>query len=211
MTSMGNRGFSLSRPRGKALPKAVESSGRTFPIRPDFWNILRILRMLNDSEIPEWHKPSLLARWFYGREEDLPENGMDLFLDFLLMGEEQAPGTEDPESRICYEFDAPEIYSAFFHAYGMDLLQCQDLHWWQFLALLRGLLRTENALSKKLELRTLDTSRCENPARAEAAKRAVQIPTAISREEQHLQRELEQALLAGGDISNVLKRYQHGD
>ena len=40
---------------------------------------------------------------------------------------------------------------------------------------------------------------------------AVQIPTAISREEQHLQRELEQALLAGGDISNVLKRYQHGD
>ena len=41
-------------------------------------------------------------------------------------------------NEFVFEDDAPYIYSSFMETYGIDLLTAK-LHWWQFLALFRGL------------------------------------------------------------------------
>jgi hypothetical protein len=40
---------------------------------------------------------------------------------------------------IDYELDAGLIYSAFLGQYGIDLMEVEELHWYKFLALLKGL------------------------------------------------------------------------
>lgn len=200
--------FSLSRPFRKALPESVQSDdGSAYPIRPETWNVLRILRMLDDPEIMDEHREGLLLKWFY--PEQVPPDGAALFYRFLRMNEPPSPagGKGAP---FDFEFDFPEIYAAFMSEYGIDLFENRTMHFWRFKALMAGLFRTENALSAKLELRTLDTSKCSNPAEAEAAKRAVQIPTAVSRTEEMASARLEEALMSGVGIEKVLEEMRNG-
>ena len=200
--------FSLSRPLRKALPGSVHSDdGSAYPIRPEAWNVLRILRMLDDPEIMDEHREALLLKWFY--PEQVPPDGAALFYKFLRMNELPQP-TGGKGAAFDLEFDFPEIYAAFMSEYGIDLFESRGMHFWKFKALLTGLFRTENALSAKLELRTLDTSKCENPAAAEAAKRAVQIPTAVSRTEEMASARLEEALMSGVGIEKVLEEMRNG-
>ena len=44
---------------------------------------------------------------------------------------------------IDYELDADYIYAAFFSQYGIDLCEIEHLHWYKFLALLKGLKNDE--------------------------------------------------------------------
>ena len=193
--------FSLSRPNRKVLPDTVQTaSGSVFSIAPGFRNILRILRMLDDPEILASHKPALLQKWFY--TDDAPDDAMTPFYDFLTGGEKSDGRAE---KTFCFEFDAPEIYSAFWQEYGIDLLKT-DLHWYQFRMLLTGCIGGENALARKLRLRNLDTSKYENRAELEQAKSAVQIPTEMGRTEQKLNEAITDALRNGEDISELLKK-----
>lgn len=192
--------FSLSKPNQKVLPDTVIVSGSTFLIRPGYRNILRILRMLDDPELLPSHKPMLLRQWFY--VEDAPDDFLSPFYAFLA-GEQKQDGSNI--QTFCFEFDAPEIYAAFWQEYGMDLLQT-ELHWYQFQILLTGIMGGENAFSRKVRLRTLDTSKYENKAELERAKAAVQIPAVVGRTEQKLHDAITEALISGGDIAGLVRQ-----
>ncbi len=188
--------FSLSRTKKKALPDTVEVDGSVYDIRPGFRNILKILRLQNDPDVLDGHKAELLRRWFFDGEA--PEAWAEAFGHFVRAGDE--PELPAGERDFDYEFDAPEIYASFRQLYGIDLMD-EDLHWWQFRALLGGCFLCRCALSEKIRLRHLDVSKCEDKAAAQRAKDAAAIPDAVGIDERMLTEPVRERL---GNPSRIL-------
>lgn len=192
--------FSLSRTKKKALPDTVEVDGSVYDIRPGFRNILKILRLQNDPDVLDGHKAELLRRWFFDGEA--PEAWAEAFGHFVRAGDE--PELPAGERDFDYEFDAPEIYASFRQLYGIDLMD-EDLHWWQFRALLGGCFLCRCALSEKIRLRHLDVSKCEDKAAAQRAKDAAAIPDAVGIDERLLTEQVRERLLRGESIEDLIR------
>lgn len=192
--------FSLSRTKKKALPDTVEVDGSVYDIRPGFRNILKILRLQNDPDVLDGHKAELLRRWFFDGEA--PEAWAEAFGHFVRAGDE--PELPAGERDFDYEFDAPEIYASFRQLYCIDLMD-EDLHWWQFRALLGGCFLCRCALSEKIRLRHLDVSKCEDKAAAQRAKDAAAIPDAVGIDERLLTEQVRERLLRGESIEDLIR------
>ncbi|MDO4541497.1 MAG: Gp15 family bacteriophage protein [Bacillota bacterium] len=196
--------FTLSKRRVKVLPETVNSAGgSTFSINADYRNILRIFRMIADPDINDRHRGYLLAKWFFEDIAVVPPDYGQIFERFITNGEEHT--SSNGKQVFCYEFDAEEIYSSFLAVYGIDLLDAEYMHWYKFRALLSGLFMCENPLSKKIELRTLDISKCENKTEARKAKEAVQIPQKVGYSDAKLQEKILQALKNGESVTQLLQ------
>lgn len=195
--------FTLSKPLDKALPSAVKADGSVYNIRTDFRVVLRILRMLEDPKIPIRGKKASLCQWFF-RGAEYPRDPYDAFIWFLLCGEEIGRKNSKGHKDYDYEFDAPEIYASFLTLYQIDLTTAR-MHWWQFQALLRGALQVTTPLSEKVSLRKCNPDKCENPAAAREAQRAVQIPVVVSGAEKRRSAELAKRLERGEGIADLLK------
>jgi len=193
--------FSLSYSKGKTFPeRAKDSQGNLFFVDANFRTILKILRLMNDSEVFEQQKILLLLKWFYKdvRPESI-EEALNLFVIFLN-GNKQAGKKEkktESESRkqFDYEFDAEEIYTSFIKEYQIDLYEIDFLHWYKFQMLLLNLSQ-ESPFSQKIKLRFLNLRdyKGENYLKLSRAKRSVQLPVQYSREEAEMLKELEEKL-----------------
>lgn len=87
---------------------------------------------------------------FYTAPEDLladPTRMADAYrhlLEFYLGNDAVTPEKSSGSASVGagpaydYHYDAPYIVAAFQQAYGIDLT-CEQVHWWRFRALLRGL------------------------------------------------------------------------
>lgn len=197
-----NKRFSLSFPLEKALPEALEVEGVSYPIHADFRVILKIYRLLGEPEIAERHKPGMACRMFYAGE--WPPSAYLRLLEWLPLGE---AGQRDPHAPpMDFEFDADVIYASFWQQYALDLLRVEYLHWYSFLALLRGL-GEGTALSARLYTRGRDTTKLKGKDKqsAEIAKRNAQIPKRMSSTEEAMQARVAQALMHGGDVRELLR------
>lgn len=192
--------FTLSREKEKALPTEIKQNGRAFPISSSFRVMLKIFRMLDDPEILEGHKSALLCKWLFPQET--PPDWEAAFKWYAAAGVETERGGGKRE--LDYEFDAPEIYASFMQLYGIDLYEW-ELHWWQFRALLSGCIACSCPLSEKLRLRNLDVSKCEDKAAAQRAKDSAQIPSHVGENERLVTELLQQRLINGEDISDLLR------
>jgi len=195
--------FTLSKQVQDALPLTVEVGGRALPINASFRTILRIFKMLKTTTILDEHKLGFMVSWFFKDLKDMadvnPDTALVAFQKFIACGTEcKNVGSAKPD--YCYEFDAPEILASFRMMYGIDLLRSK-MHWWEFRALLIGVLRADNPLTEKIQLRKTDTSKCANPREAQEAKEAVQIPDEISAEEYMMEQIITAALIKGEDVS----------
>jgi hypothetical protein len=121
------------------LPRAIEISGREYPIRSDFRDCLRIILAFEDNELTVMEKQLVLIDNLYQEcppKDDL-RKALELGLRFLDGGGEgKDEGTSEPAMRL-YSFrkDGDFIYSAFQQTHGIDLEAIEYLHWWKFLAL----------------------------------------------------------------------------
>lgn len=203
--------FSLSS-KTKALPDSVMVSGSAFHVNADFRVILRILRMLDDDDIIERQKPSLIVDWFYGKTKPSDMTAAcKAFLTFLRRGEDvndQDSSIEPP--LMDYEQDASEIQASFVMLYGIDLLEVKFLHWWKFHALLDGAFLGSGPLAEKIRLRTLDPSKYEKPEKIRLAQERVRIDRKVSRVERELQQRLYDVLTGDGDVSAALEALKNG-
>lgn len=190
--------FSLSNKQN--LPTAIDG----YAIWTDFNLILRILRMLNDSEISDADKPMLLRKMFF--KGDAPTDADAAFARFLHKGDNTTlPGGERD---FDYEQDAQEIYSAFWQTYQIDLFNVK-MHWWQFSALFDGLFATENALSSKVRLRHLDDSDGKKKTAIARSKEAAKLREAVSRADKAFEKQIAERLKKGlpiGDLMEEAKR-----
>ena len=116
------------------LPNVVEIDGSPYSVYTDF-------RLWMRFEVE-------VSKLQYGQNIDVSYlfiNEMPARCNLEELLEFSRPKSELPRSRghsdviaLDYELDADYIYSAFLSQYGIDLLEV-DMHWYKFLALLKGL------------------------------------------------------------------------
>ena len=103
-----------------------------------------------------------------------------------------------------FQYDDDYIYAAFLEQYGIDLQDVEDLHWWKFRALFKGL-REDTEIVKIMGYRSIEiTSKMPKEQREFYKKmqsvHALPIPDA----EKEANDLLTEALLHGGDLTGLV-------
>ena len=175
--------FSLSYSVRKAFPTVIYDKDKTaYNINADFRTALKIIRLLDDPDVHEQYKLSMVLKWFYVDgcpRGDIKETlaPIKTFLSYDI--EPQRKRKRKQKQQFCFEFDAEEIYASFLQAYSIDLMRVDFLHWFEFQILL-GTLPSETPFASKVQLRFADTKGLKGEAltKLKKAKAGVQIPAA---------------------------------
>lgn len=118
-----------------ALPNTVEVGGKAYSVYTDFRLWMKFEIALSHMKSGDHIEVGYLFK-----------NEMPLFCPLEELTAFSRP--KDPLPRamgksdvivLDYELDADLIYAAFLGQYGVDLLKVEDMHWYQFLALIKGL------------------------------------------------------------------------
>lgn len=121
----------------KALPNTITVGGRAYSIYTDYRVWMRFVIEVGKMQPGELIDTSYLWKNDYPKHQTIDE-----LLEFA------APKSELPRNigngcegviPLDYELDSDLIYSAFLGQYGIDLVDIEELHWWKFLALIKGL------------------------------------------------------------------------
>lgn len=157
------------------LPTSLGLDGHDVPIRTSFRIGMLFEMMIESRELDEqemlrqafdlWFDEESLA---YIAKHELVQPAIRGMFWFYSCGKEQKKqekqskeGKSDFGRRIYdFEEDAPLIYAAFRSQYGIDL-QDDDLHWWRFAALFRGLHEDEEIV-KIMGYRAVNVSSIKN-------------------------------------------------
>ena len=188
------------------LPETLHVDGREFPIITDFRAWLRFDAMLRDDDVDSATKSWIMLSFFdIDAPEDIPQD-IEVALGALVAffqrnTDEDTAAPKSPGGSRARVFDlaqdAPLILAAFRQAYGIDLINIDYLHWWEFLALLDGI-PDDTRLAQIMQLRGMDTSdmkgkqktQLERMQKAHAIKSASRKPmTREERDEEYLKRE----------------------
>ena len=163
------------------LPETADG----IPVHVDFRRWMLFFRLLADPDVPEAVKPAVAARIVCRRIPDVrsPEERdcvTRALLAFASGGE--APAEDGGSGEPLFDFgeDGERIFASFWAAYGIDLTAAR-MHWWVFLALLRGL-PPDSPFQRAIRLRALDPAEiADDRMRREVrrAKRAVRLTSAI--------------------------------
>lgn len=151
-----------------------------YPMNISFNKVLKVIELINDDDIEEIYKPYLAIQIFTDvdfTQALTPEQAMAIFkmifeehirvipakdtaLVLDLAGNpikskiRSKSQSESTERLFSLKYDAEYIYSSFFQAYGIDLIDAQNsLHWKKFNALLNGL-PSDTKFSEVLKIRS---------------------------------------------------------
>jgi len=151
--------------------KQVEIEGQLFEINLSFDNILKLIDMLNDSELSEKYKVILGTNMLFGVSflfpfDRLQEIFTTVFYTYIaketsetvetdIQGNPMPPRyREDQASNYSLKYDADYIFASFYQAYQIDLIDQQGkLSWEKFNALLMGLPK-DTKFKEVMEIRT---------------------------------------------------------
>lgn len=116
------------------LPDCITAHGRQIPIYTDFRHWLKFEELIKNGckykdiiyllELPE-------------DKAQIDDDVIDALIEFYNFTPKYPTG-KGGKNIVSFDDDAPYIYAAFWKNYKIDLTQ-KNLHWWQFLALFRGL------------------------------------------------------------------------
>lgn len=162
-----------------ALPWEVEINGKTYNIDMSFDNVLSVIDILNNKEIPEFEQviiglrllldtgandilknnpPEECVKIFLELFEELINTEKDEVIEYDIAGNPMPKIKNADENIDVFDIkqDAQFIYASFMQDYHIDLFEQQGkMHWWQFLALLHGL-RDDTKFKKVIEIRTME-------------------------------------------------------
>lgn len=121
-------------------PDAIEINGREYAIRTDYRYAVMIETAAMDPSVAECERAGLMLDLLYPTRPADDQAAWDGLAAYLRMGEEPSKGEPGPRA-LDFQIDWPLIVAAYRQAYGIDLATAQ-MHWWEFVALLRGLPET---------------------------------------------------------------------
>ena len=137
-----------------------------YPLNIAFNKVLKVVELINDSDIEDIYKPYLAIQIFTGIDFTSKLSPEEATAIFKMIFEEHVriipvkdttpvldlagnpikskirsqSQSEDGERLFSLKYDAEYIYASFLQAYGIDLMDAQNsLHWKKFNALLNGL------------------------------------------------------------------------
>jgi len=208
-------------------PKSVLIDGVEIPINWDFRASIKYsalaqetIESATEDTVMSWEFVLSALETYYPtfdrtlevQEFDI-EKAYNLATWFFACGEneDEGDGKKSKDSRnqlLDYEHDADFIYAAFVGQYGIDLTECEDLHWWKFRALLGGL-KEDEQFHKIMGYRSYDAgdfAKMDKEQRKfyKKMQKAHALPKRISAEEKELTERINAALKTGGDVAAIL-------
>ena len=137
----------------RGLPSVVEINGRSFSIYTDFRVWMRFANEIKHIRAGE----ELDVSYLFKKE-------MPGYCDLNILIQFCFPKSELPRNKshskdilFDYELDGEYIYAAFMSQYGIDLIDIEELHWYKFLAMFKGL-KDDEIISKIMGYRGYEKS-----------------------------------------------------
>lgn len=140
-------------------PQSVEIDGLQIPISSDFRVSILFEIAMQDRELSDMEKLQIvLDLYFPDTYISDTKQAIEQAIWFYSRGrkESESSGTGKHKEIYSFEYDDEYIYSAFLEQYGIDL-NLEELHWWKFKALFRGL-KEDCLMSKIMGYRAMDIS-----------------------------------------------------
>jgi len=166
------------------LPEITPSG---LKIRTDFRESIKFELLMQDRNIKEEDKIRLALNLYYDEIKDVKKAVQDLIW-FYKCGEREVATKQTKEDNVkqiySYEFDDEYIYSAFKDQYNIDL-NTENLHWWKFKALFKGL-KENNKIVEIMGYRAMDLTKIkdkEEKARYKKLKKIYALPDMRTQEE----------------------------
>lgn len=115
------------------LPYTLDVNGKSYSIRTDYRDILRIIQALNDPDLDDQSKIYVLLRILY--TDIPPESDLEQAVNvgfLFISGGVKDDGRHRPKL-MDWEQDAPLIIPAINKVAGTEVRALEYLHWWTFL------------------------------------------------------------------------------
>ena len=159
-------------------PQSVEVNGMEYAIETDFRRWIEFhdiaLQQGNDEE-----RVKKIMTLYKGPYPDNIEDAVSALCEFYAAGQVKDNGCQRRSvPNYDFEFDQDYFISGFRENYGISLLSIDYLHWWEFLALFRGM-NADTELKQRMQLRSIDIGQIKDVkerARIRKAQLAIAIP-----------------------------------
>lgn len=202
------------------LPESVIIDGLKYPVNWDFKTMLRINIILN-SESDDIAEQCLGL--FYGTIPVNIEEAADKLIWFYHCGEIAEDKTKEREEKkedekthevykppvYSFEHDSSLIYAAFYEQYGIDLSET-NMHWWKFKSLFDAL-GGNTLFAEVRKIRAIEIDANMSKAQQKyyrEMKKIYALP--LPESEQRMIDEITDALQNGGNVAEVMSRYEKG-
>lgn len=191
------------------LPETVDIDGIEYRINSDFRISILFELLMQDDELGKRQKLVQGLQLYY---PEIPHNvtmAVDKMIWFYRCGKETESGSHGSGSGrakqiYSFEHDDDYIYAAFLEQYGIDLQDIEELHWWKFRALFRGL-SEDTEFVKIMGYRSVKTTSNMSKEQREFYKKMQSIHALpITDAERKADELLTEALLNGGDITGLV-------
>lgn len=191
------------------LPETVEIDGAEYRINSDFRISILFELLMQDDEVGKRQKLIQGLKLYY---PEIPQNmteAVDKMIWFYRCGKETGNGGHGSGSGrakqiYSFEHDDDYIYAAFLEQYGIDLQDVEELHWWKFRALFRGL-SEDTEFVKIMGYRSVKITSKMSKEQREFYKKMQSIHALpITDAERKADELLTEALLNGGDITGLV-------
>lgn len=191
------------------LPETVEIDGAEYRINSDFRISILFELLMQDDEVGKRQKLIHGLKLYY---PEIPHNvtmAVDKMIWFYRCGKEterggHRSGSGRAKQIYSFEYDDDYIYAAFLEQYGIDLQDIEELHWWKFRALFRGL-SEDTEFVKIMGYRSVKINSKMSKEQREFYKKMQSIHALpITDAEREADELLTEALLNGGDITGLV-------
>lgn len=191
------------------LPETVDIDGAEYRINSDFRISILFELLMQDDEVGKRQKLIQGLKLYY---PEIPHNvtmAVDKMIWFYRCGKETESGGHGSGSGrakqiYSFEHDDDYIYAAFLEQYGIDLQDVEELHWWKFRALFRGL-SEDTEFVKIMGYRSVKITSKMSKEQREFYKKMQSIHALpITDTERKADELLTEALLNGGDITGLV-------
>lgn len=166
-------------------PTVVSVHGEEIPIITDFREYVRLMDMLNNSELCSRDKIYFLQQYFKKIPDDF-NAAIESLIEFVLMEDLKTSEKESeygnnnmPKKEVySFEIDYPFIFSAFLSEYGINIRTIPYMHWWEFRLLFDGL-SEKTEIKQRIMYRSINLNSIKNKEERERIRRiqdAIRLP-----------------------------------
>lgn len=169
-------------------PKVLQVADEFIPIVTDFREYIKLLDMLNDTDVTSCEKMFFLSQYFLTEPKNIDE-AIEELTNFITMknvnnvyieesGEKEEPREEESKPFFSFAIDYPYILAGFWQDYGIDISEIKYLHWWKFRQLFEGL-SEKTEIKQRIMYRSIDLSTIKDKderKRIEKIQRSIKLP-----------------------------------
>ena len=120
------------------LPKSLAVCGKDYVIRSDFREVLKIIEILNNTELKEQERMFFTLLFFYADFRDMPPEHYQKALEqcfwFINGGKHEDEADGKQPTLMDWEQDFPYIIAPVNRVIGHEIRADAYLHWWTFLS-----------------------------------------------------------------------------